>query len=96
MPDDETLSGAIPVARVRRGRLEPFHRQAAAWGGTGCHSMQSWTQWQSEIVDLLQRDIEETLRHLSLDDIDWPSWRAFYLQGRSPRAAVDRALERDL
>jgi hypothetical protein len=58
--------------------------------------MQNWTDWQTEIVDLLHQDAEETLRDLSLDDIDWPSWRGFYLQGRSPRAAVDRALERDL
>ncbi len=58
--------------------------------------MQSWTQWQREVVTLLRQDFREILRHISLDDIDWPAWRAFYLQGRTPRAAIDRALERDL
>jgi hypothetical protein len=58
--------------------------------------METWTQWQSEIVAVLNSELRELLHHLSLDDIDWPSWRIFYLEGRSPRAAVERALERDL
>jgi hypothetical protein len=53
--------------------------------------------WQSEIVTLLQEDFGgEELRHICLDDVDWPSWQGFYLQGKSPRAAIERALERDL
>jgi hypothetical protein len=56
----------------------------------------SWEQWQNEIVTLLQNDFEEALLPISLDDVDWPSWRDYYLQGRSPRSAVARALERDL
>jgi hypothetical protein len=58
--------------------------------------MQSWPEWQTEVVAVLRRDLEEILRDISIDDVDWPSWRSFYLEGRSPRAAVDRALERDL
>jgi hypothetical protein len=58
--------------------------------------MQPWTQWQMEIVALLQRDFEEALGHISIEDIDWPSWHALYIQGRSPRAAIERALERDI
>ena len=58
--------------------------------------VQTWEQWQCEIVTLLQQDFEEALQHISLDDIDWPSWRGFYLQGKSARAAIERALERDL
>lgn len=58
--------------------------------------MQTWAQWQIEVVALLQGDFEEFLHGISLDDVDWPSWRDFYIEGRSPRAAVDRALERDL
>jgi hypothetical protein len=34
--------------------------------------------------------------HIGLEDIDWPSWRVFFQQGKSPRAAIERALERDL
>jgi hypothetical protein len=56
----------------------------------------AWTQWQNEVVALLQRDFEEALHHIRIDDIDWPSWHDYYAQGKSPRAALDRALERDL
>jgi hypothetical protein len=56
-----------------------------------------WENWQSEIVTLLQGDFGgEVLRDISLEDIDWPSWHDFYVQGKSPRAAIERALERDL
>jgi hypothetical protein len=58
--------------------------------------MQTWAQWQNEVVATLGLELEEVLQHISLDDVDWSSWRNLYLEGRSPRAAVDRALERDL
>jgi hypothetical protein len=38
----------------------------------------------------------EALRHISIDDVDWAAWRCFYDQGKTPRASIDRALERDL
>lgn len=58
--------------------------------------MQSWKDWQSEVVAVLRHDLEELLRDIRIEDVDWPSWRSFYLEGRSARAAVNRALERDL
>jgi hypothetical protein len=58
--------------------------------------MKSWVQWQTEVVATLGTELAEILQQISLDDIDWPAWRSFYLEGRSPRAAVNRALERDL
>jgi hypothetical protein len=58
--------------------------------------MQTWVQWQAEVVATLGTELEEILHHVSLDDVDWPSWRDFYLQGCSARTAVERALERDL
>ncbi len=58
--------------------------------------MQTWIQWQAEVVATLGAELEELLHHVSLDDIDWAAWRGFYLEGRTARAAVDRALERDL
>ena len=58
--------------------------------------MQNWTQWQREVLTFLQADFEEVLHHLSLDDVDWVTWRKFFDEGRSPRSAVDRAVERDL
>jgi hypothetical protein len=58
--------------------------------------VQTWMQLQNELVATLGVEFEEALHHISLDDIDWPAWRNVYLEGCSPRAAVDRALERDL
>jgi len=58
--------------------------------------MQPWPQWQSEIVALLESDFDGALGSISMEDIDWPSWRPLYEQGRTPRSAIERALERDL
>jgi hypothetical protein len=58
--------------------------------------MRSWEQWQHEIVALLRGDFGDTLQVASIDDVDWPSWQGFFMQGRSPRSAIERALERDL
>ena len=79
-------------------RDEYYAAAQGAVGGEG-HSIdiQAWQAWQNEIVTLLQQDFgAEALRHIGLDDIDWPSWQCFYIQGKTARAAIDRALERDL
>jgi hypothetical protein len=55
----------------------------------------SWTQWQETVVALLRADYDEALHEIGPDEVDWPSWRVFYNEGRTPRAAIDRALERD-
>jgi hypothetical protein len=57
--------------------------------------MQTWMKWQAEVVAMLRAELEELVQ-VSLDDVDWVAWYGFYLEGRSPRAAVNRALERDL
>jgi hypothetical protein len=81
------------LERATTGSVRKFKLvRRAADGGV----LPSWTQWQREVVGLLRHELEESLRHISLDDVDWPSWSNFYLEGRSPRAAIDRALERDL
>lgn len=56
----------------------------------------SWAQWQQEVVLLLRSDFQEALPEIGIDDVDWSTWRDFFVQGRTPRAAIDRALERDL
>jgi hypothetical protein len=58
--------------------------------------MQSWEQWQSEVVTLLRCELDDALSHISLDDVDWFAWHPLYAQGRSPRSAIERALERNL
>ena len=57
---------------------------------------QTCAELQRDVVAILQRDFREALDHISLEDVDWPAWVRFYLEGRSASAAVDRALERDL
>ena len=58
-------------------------------------SIGSWTDWQKAIVELLRTDFTEVLQHIGFDEVDWAAWRTFYNEGRTPRAAIDRALERD-
>jgi hypothetical protein len=55
----------------------------------------SWQKWQEAVVELLRTDFDEVLQHIGLDEVDWPAWRTFYNEGRTPRAAIDRALEQD-
>jgi hypothetical protein len=58
--------------------------------------LRDWEQWQQDIVALLKIDFGDALQVISIDDVDWPSWQGLYAQGRSPRSAIERALERDL
>jgi hypothetical protein len=60
------------------------------------HPLLSWNQWREAVVKVLRAELADTLRHIGLDDVDWGAWRVFYESGRTPRAAVNRALERDL
>ena len=57
--------------------------------------MLTWRQWQEAVLVQLRADFAELLQQIGLDDVDWESWRAFYNDGRTPRAAINRALERD-
>jgi len=57
---------------------------------------QPWAQWQAEVVATLGIELGEVLDPVSVDDVDWVAWYGLYLEGRTPRAAVNRALERDL
>jgi hypothetical protein len=55
----------------------------------------SWAEWQCAVVVLLRADFSEVLQFIGMDEVDWDAWRRFYIEGRTPRAAIDRALERD-
>ena len=57
---------------------------------------QPWAQWQAEVVATLGIELGEVLDPVSVDDVDWVAWYGLYLEGRTPRSAVNRALERDL
>jgi len=58
-------------------------------------NLPSWVQWQRAVLALLRADVSGVLRSIQIDDVDWDAWHSFYLEGRSPRAAIDRALARD-
>jgi hypothetical protein len=66
-----------------------------AWSGTNL-SVLEWVQWQLAVLAVLRADFIGVLQKIDLDDVDWDAWRNFYNEGRTPRSAVDRALERDL
>jgi ligand-binding SRPBCC domain-containing protein len=55
----------------------------------------SWTQWQRAVLALLRADFADVLQNIGFDEVDWAAWRSFYDEGRTPRSAIDRALERD-
>jgi hypothetical protein len=58
--------------------------------------MLSFELWQREVIALLRKDFGGELKQIAVDDVDWQSWRDLYTQGGTPRAAIERALERDL
>jgi hypothetical protein len=58
--------------------------------------MVSFEDWQEQILSILRNEFCGELELITTDEVDWRSWRVFYEQGRSARAAVNRALERDI
>jgi hypothetical protein len=58
--------------------------------------VQSWLQWRAGVVAEIRYDFREVLQDVNDADVDWDAWRPLYEEGRSPRAAVDRAFLRDV
>jgi hypothetical protein len=56
----------------------------------------AWPAWQRSVLCVLRTELRDLVQHLGVGDVDWPAWQVYYKQGRSPRSAVYRALERDL
>jgi hypothetical protein len=67
----------------------------SAWSAAN-GTVLGWMQWQLAVVAVLRADSMGILQKIDLEDVDWDAWRNFYNEGRTPRSAVDRALERDL
>ncbi len=55
----------------------------------------NWSQWQQQVLGKIQRDYADILQHLTLDEVDWATWRELYEQGRSATDAVDYAFVRE-
>lgn len=58
--------------------------------------MLTWSQWQHAVLMVLRGELADVLQQIEFDEVDWPAWQNLYVQGRTPRSAVERALERDL
>jgi hypothetical protein len=59
-------------------------------------SVLGFERWHQEIIALLRQDFGGELQDITLEEVDWHSWWDYFAQGRSPRAAIERALERDI
>lgn len=86
----------LPVVRFARSDIMKTTQTPPARPSGRGSPTQTWADWQRDVVAILRRDFREALEQVSLEDIDWLAWLRFYIEGRSPSAAVDRALERDL
>jgi len=56
----------------------------------------SWARWQHGVMSVIRIEFEELFAYVDRDDVDWNAWRPLYDEGRSPKAAVDRAFARDI
>lgn len=55
----------------------------------------AWQEWQDAVVGVLRAEYRDIVQNIQFDDVDWNAWRPLYDEGRSPHAAVARALTRD-
>lgn len=53
--------------------------------------LDTWDQWQQEVVAVIRMDLATVLDDVGSEEIDWEAWRPYYDAGRSPREAVSDA-----
>jgi hypothetical protein len=56
--------------------------------------MDEWLNWQRGVVKELRAELGEHLGELDDQDIDWEAWLPLYLEGCTPKAAVEKAFVR--
>lgn len=56
----------------------------------------SWIDWRQGVVAVIRDAFRGVLDSVEDTDIDWDAWRPLFEEGRSPKAAVDKAYLRDL
>jgi hypothetical protein len=56
--------------------------------------MDEWLDWQRGVVKELRAELGEHLGELDDHDIDWEAWLPLYLEGCTPKAAVEKAFVR--
>lgn len=55
-----------------------------------------WIDWRRGVVAEIRHEFREQFSSIEEDEVDWDAWRPFYLEGCSPRRAVDKAFARDI
>ena len=53
--------------------------------------MNQWQTWRREVVAEIRSEFREQFSSIEDQDIDWDAWMPLYLEGCSPRTAVDQA-----
>lgn len=56
--------------------------------------MTEWIDWQCGVVDEIRTAYRDYLGSIDSDDVDWEAWLPLFLEGCSPRRAVDKAFVR--
>ena len=54
--------------------------------------VEEWSEWQTDVVNLVRRQFCELLPNIRGDDFDWDAWRSYFVEGYLPRDAVRLAL----
>ena len=55
-----------------------------------------WSEWRRGVICTIRAHFGGILDQVGEDDVDWEAWRPLYDEGRSPKAAVERAFLRDI
>lgn len=53
-----------------------------------------WVNWQCGVVAELRTDLFQHVGAIDDRDVDWDAWLPLFLEGCSPRVAVDKAFVR--
>jgi hypothetical protein len=53
-----------------------------------------WQDWRRGVVAEIRSEFRELFSAIEDQDIDWDAWLPLYLEGCSPRNAVDKAFVR--
>lgn len=56
--------------------------------------MTEWVDWQRGVVAEIRNEFREHFSEIEDDEIDWDAWLPLFLEGCSPRRAVDKAFAR--
>jgi len=58
--------------------------------------MNEWQDWRRGVVAEIRNEFREHFSSIEDQDIDWNAWLPLYLEGCTPRNAVDKAFVRQV